>query len=59
MIVNDKSRETGIRLDESDALTTEFMSYIKASVCSVLSSRKYFHCYPNYRAIRSEELQTF
>ncbi|XP_052520513.1 leucine-rich repeat and calponin homology domain-containing protein 1 isoform X14 [Tympanuchus pallidicinctus] len=30
LIVNDKSRETGIRLDESDALTTEFMSYIKS-----------------------------
>uniref|UniRef100_A0A669R1G9 Leucine rich repeats and calponin homology domain containing 1 n=1 Tax=Phasianus colchicus TaxID=9054 RepID=A0A669R1G9_PHACC len=30
LIVNDKSRETGMRLDESDALTTEFMSYIKS-----------------------------
>ncbi|XP_040513745.1 leucine-rich repeat and calponin homology domain-containing protein 1 isoform X14 [Gallus gallus] len=30
LIVNDKSRETGIRFDESDALTTEFMSYIKS-----------------------------
>ncbi|OXB79840.1 UNVERIFIED_CONTAM: hypothetical protein H355_001002 [Colinus virginianus] len=30
LIVNDKSRETGIQFDESDALTTEFMSYIKA-----------------------------
>ncbi|NXG47258.1 LRCH1 protein, partial [Psilopogon haemacephalus] len=31
LIVNDKSRETGNQFDESDALTTEFMSYIKAS----------------------------
>ncbi|XP_072215423.1 leucine-rich repeat and calponin homology domain-containing protein 1 isoform X2 [Excalfactoria chinensis] len=30
LLVNDKSRETGIRFDESDALTTEFMSYIKS-----------------------------
>uniref|UniRef100_A0A8C2YGP0 Leucine rich repeats and calponin homology domain containing 1 n=1 Tax=Coturnix japonica TaxID=93934 RepID=A0A8C2YGP0_COTJA len=30
LIVNDKSRETGIRFDESDALSTEFMSYIKS-----------------------------
>ncbi|XP_021231731.1 leucine-rich repeat and calponin homology domain-containing protein 1 isoform X7 [Numida meleagris] len=30
LIANDKSRETGIRFDESDALTTEFMSYIKS-----------------------------
>ncbi|XP_068866629.1 leucine-rich repeat and calponin homology domain-containing protein 1 isoform X2 [Aphelocoma coerulescens] len=28
--VNDKSRETGSRFDESDTLTTEFMSYIKS-----------------------------
>lgn len=32
LIVNDKSRETGSQFDESDALTTEFMSYIKASL---------------------------
>uniref|UniRef100_A0A8B9BMG2 Leucine rich repeats and calponin homology domain containing 1 n=1 Tax=Anser brachyrhynchus TaxID=132585 RepID=A0A8B9BMG2_9AVES len=31
LIVNDKSRETGNQFDESDALTTEFMSYIKAT----------------------------
>lgn len=31
LIVNDKSRETGNQF-ESDALTTEFMSYIKASL---------------------------
>ncbi|NWQ75278.1 LRCH1 protein, partial [Columbina picui] len=31
LIVNDKSRETGNQFDESDTLTTEFMSYIKAS----------------------------
>jgi len=31
LIVNDKSRETGNQFDESDSLTTEFMSYIKAS----------------------------
>uniref|UniRef100_A0A8B9EIP0 Leucine rich repeats and calponin homology domain containing 1 n=1 Tax=Anser cygnoides TaxID=8845 RepID=A0A8B9EIP0_ANSCY len=30
LIVNDKSRETGNQFDESDALTTEFMSYIKS-----------------------------
>ncbi|XP_065600002.1 leucine-rich repeat and calponin homology domain-containing protein 1 isoform X2 [Cyrtonyx montezumae] len=30
LIVNDKSREAGIQFDESDALTTEFMSYIKS-----------------------------
>uniref|UniRef100_A0A8C3GD12 Leucine rich repeats and calponin homology domain containing 1 n=1 Tax=Cairina moschata TaxID=8855 RepID=A0A8C3GD12_CAIMO len=30
LIVNDKSRETGSQFDESDALTTEFMSYIKS-----------------------------
>ncbi|XP_035178789.1 leucine-rich repeat and calponin homology domain-containing protein 1 isoform X2 [Oxyura jamaicensis] len=30
LIVNDKSRETGNHFDESDALTTEFMSYIKS-----------------------------
>ncbi|NXO18625.1 LRCH1 protein, partial [Oriolus oriolus] len=38
MFVSDKSRETGNQFDESDTLTTEFMSYIKAiliitSVC--------------------------
>ncbi|NWW97703.1 LRCH1 protein, partial [Caloenas nicobarica] len=34
LIVNDKSRETGSQFDESDTLTTEFMSYIKAiSLC--------------------------
>ncbi|NWX71720.1 LRCH1 protein, partial [Alca torda] len=30
LIVNDKSRETGNQFDESDTLTTEFMSYIKS-----------------------------
>ncbi|XP_009867429.1 PREDICTED: leucine-rich repeat and calponin homology domain-containing protein 1, partial [Apaloderma vittatum] len=30
LIVNDKSRETGSEFDESDTLTTEFMSYIKS-----------------------------
>ncbi|NXA90126.1 LRCH1 protein, partial [Melanocharis versteri] len=30
VFVNDKSRETGSEFDESDTLTTEFMSYIKA-----------------------------
>nr|XP_009941142.1 PREDICTED: leucine-rich repeat and calponin homology domain-containing protein 1 [Opisthocomus hoazin] len=30
LIVNDKSRETGNQFDESDSLTTEFMSYIKS-----------------------------
>ncbi|XP_053906011.1 leucine-rich repeat and calponin homology domain-containing protein 1 isoform X1 [Cuculus canorus] len=30
LIVNDKSRETGNEFDESDTLTTEFMSYIKS-----------------------------
>ncbi|XP_009321121.1 PREDICTED: leucine-rich repeat and calponin homology domain-containing protein 1 [Pygoscelis adeliae] len=30
LIVNDKSRETGNQCDESDTLTTEFMSYIKS-----------------------------
>ncbi|XP_069737253.1 leucine-rich repeat and calponin homology domain-containing protein 1 isoform X1 [Phaenicophaeus curvirostris] len=30
LIVNDKSRETGGEFDESDTLTTEFMSYIKS-----------------------------
>ncbi|NXJ05531.1 LRCH1 protein, partial [Odontophorus gujanensis] len=34
LIVNDKSRETEIQFDESDALTTEFMSYIKASIAA-------------------------
>ncbi|NXO86692.1 LRCH1 protein, partial [Sitta europaea] len=32
--VNDKSRETGNQFDESDTLTTEFMSYIKASLAA-------------------------
>ncbi|NWU93494.1 LRCH1 protein, partial [Upupa epops] len=32
LIVNDKSGETGSQFDESDTLTTEFMSYIKASL---------------------------
>lgn len=32
LIVNDKSRETGNQFNESDTLTTEFMSYIKASL---------------------------
>ncbi|XP_071595575.1 leucine-rich repeat and calponin homology domain-containing protein 1 isoform X2 [Heliangelus exortis] len=30
LIVNDKSRETGNQFDDSDTLTTEFMSYIKS-----------------------------
>ncbi|XP_064031471.1 leucine-rich repeat and calponin homology domain-containing protein 1 isoform X10 [Pogoniulus pusillus] len=30
LIVNDKSRGTGSQFDESDTLTTEFMSYIKS-----------------------------
>ncbi|KAM9652669.1 leucine-rich repeat and calponin homology domain-containing protein 1 isoform 4-T10 [Morphnus guianensis] len=30
LIVNDKSRETGNQFNESDTLTTEFMSYIKS-----------------------------
>ncbi|XP_074943096.1 leucine-rich repeat and calponin homology domain-containing protein 1 isoform X1 [Phalacrocorax aristotelis] len=30
LIVNDKARETGNQFDESDALTTEFMTYIKS-----------------------------
>ncbi|NXN90445.1 LRCH1 protein, partial [Bombycilla garrulus] len=34
MFVNDKSRETGNQFDESDTLTTEFMSYIKASLAA-------------------------
>ncbi|NWT51856.1 LRCH1 protein, partial [Erythrocercus mccallii] len=34
VFVNDKSRETGNRFDESDTLTTEFMSYIKASLAA-------------------------
>ncbi|NWU66585.1 LRCH1 protein, partial [Pterocles burchelli] len=34
LIINDKSRETGNQFDESDALTTEFMSYIKASLAA-------------------------
>ncbi|NXC67316.1 LRCH1 protein, partial [Anhinga anhinga] len=31
LIVNDKPRETGNQFDESDTLTAEFMTYIKAS----------------------------
>ncbi|NXJ49406.1 LRCH1 protein, partial [Spizaetus tyrannus] len=34
LIVNDKSRETGNQFNESDTLTTEFMSYIKASLAA-------------------------
>ncbi|NWH73903.1 LRCH1 protein, partial [Piaya cayana] len=34
LIVNDTSRETGSEFDESDTLTTEFMSYIKASLAA-------------------------
>ncbi|NXO36208.1 LRCH1 protein, partial [Locustella ochotensis] len=34
MFVNDKSRETENQFDESDTLTTEFMSYIKASLAA-------------------------
>ncbi|NXJ25954.1 LRCH1 protein, partial [Dicrurus megarhynchus] len=34
MFVNDKSRETGNQFDEPDTLTTEFMSYIKASLAA-------------------------
>ncbi|KFV13259.1 Leucine-rich repeat and calponin homology domain-containing protein 1, partial [Tauraco erythrolophus] len=34
LIVNDKSRETGNQFDESETLTTEFMSYIKASLAA-------------------------
>ncbi|NXO66504.1 LRCH1 protein, partial [Phainopepla nitens] len=34
LFVNDKSRETGNQFDESDTLTTEFMSYIKASLAA-------------------------
>ncbi|KFM11341.1 Leucine-rich repeat and calponin homology domain-containing protein 1, partial [Aptenodytes forsteri] len=34
LIVSDKSRETGNQCDESDTLTTEFMSYIKASLAA-------------------------
>ncbi|KGL84503.1 Leucine-rich repeat and calponin homology domain-containing protein 1, partial [Tinamus guttatus] len=35
LVVNDKSRETGNQfVDESDTLTTEFMSYIKASLAA-------------------------
>ncbi|XP_061850819.1 leucine-rich repeat and calponin homology domain-containing protein 1 isoform X3 [Colius striatus] len=30
LIINDKSRETGNQFDDSDTLTTEFMSYIKS-----------------------------
>ncbi|NXP06345.1 LRCH1 protein, partial [Thinocorus orbignyianus] len=36
LIVNDKSRETGNQFDESDTLTTEFMSYVKATECDEL-----------------------
>ncbi|NXX92655.1 LRCH1 protein, partial [Centropus bengalensis] len=38
LMINDKARETGNEFDESDTLTTEFMSYIKASL-TILSSR--------------------
>ncbi|KFQ11810.1 Leucine-rich repeat and calponin homology domain-containing protein 1, partial [Haliaeetus albicilla] len=34
LIVNDKSRETENQFNESDTLTTEFMSYIKASLAA-------------------------
>ncbi|KAF1397236.1 Leucine-rich repeat and calponin homology domain-containing protein 1, partial [Spheniscus mendiculus] len=34
LMVNDKSRETGNQCDESGTLTTEFMSYIKASLAA-------------------------
>ncbi|KFQ37014.1 Leucine-rich repeat and calponin homology domain-containing protein 1, partial [Mesitornis unicolor] len=34
LIVSDKSRDTGNQFDESDTLTTEFMSYIKASLAA-------------------------
>ncbi|NWZ92849.1 LRCH1 protein, partial [Nesospiza acunhae] len=34
MFVNDKSQETGNQFDEQDTLTTEFMSYIKASLAA-------------------------
>ncbi|NXF80847.1 LRCH1 protein, partial [Sclerurus mexicanus] len=34
LLVNDKSRETGNQFDESDTLTAEFMSYIKASLAA-------------------------
>ncbi|NXO03430.1 LRCH1 protein, partial [Rhinopomastus cyanomelas] len=34
LIVNDKSGETESQFDESDTLTTEFMSYIKASLAA-------------------------
>ncbi|NXQ42865.1 LRCH1 protein, partial [Catharus fuscescens] len=34
VFINDKSRETGNQYDESDTLTTEFMSYIKASLAA-------------------------
>ncbi|KAI1241863.1 hypothetical protein IHE44_0005365 [Lamprotornis superbus] len=33
--INDQSRETGNQFDESDTLTTEFMSYIKASLINL------------------------
>ncbi|KFV71725.1 Leucine-rich repeat and calponin homology domain-containing protein 1, partial [Dryobates pubescens] len=35
-VVNDKARETGSQFDDSDTLTTEFMSYIKATECDEL-----------------------
>ncbi|NXR73881.1 LRCH1 protein, partial [Pycnonotus jocosus] len=34
LFVNDKSQEPGDQFDESDTLTTEFMSYIKASLAA-------------------------
>ncbi|OXB57959.1 hypothetical protein ASZ78_004281 [Callipepla squamata] len=58
LIVNDKSRETGIQFDESDALTTEFMSYIKASMCLVLSGRKFFTAFIIKGGISMSEEQT-
>ncbi|KFQ18734.1 Leucine-rich repeat and calponin homology domain-containing protein 1, partial [Merops nubicus] len=36
LIVNDNSRESGNQFDEPDTLTTEFMSYIKATECDEL-----------------------
>ncbi|NWY70622.1 LRCH1 protein, partial [Erithacus rubecula] len=34
VFINDTSQETGSQFDESDTLTTEFMSYIKASLAA-------------------------
>ncbi|NXI46167.1 LRCH1 protein, partial [Galbula dea] len=36
LLVNEKSRETGDQFEEPDTLTTEFMSYIKATECDEL-----------------------